>query len=102
MQPTSTAIILSSDTPELNVNTFVIRALLTDSFKGNLFKSPKPSFQYSNPTGGMYFRIGRNKQSFTQSPDDLEQSYYVLINQAGMILEVWSAEWTIKKFIKIS
>tara|TARA_R110000824_G_scaffold396129_1_gene597403 strand:+ start:336 stop:1940 length:1605 start_codon:yes stop_codon:yes gene_type:complete len=102
LQPTSTAIILSSDTPELNVNTFVIRALLTDSFKGNLFKSPKPSFQYSNPTGGMYFRIGRNKQSFTQSPDDLEQSYYVLINQAGMILEVWSAEWTIKKFIKIS
>ena len=50
----------------------------------------------------MYFRIGRNEQSFSQSPDDLQQSFYVLINPSGMIVEVWSAEWTIKKFIKIS
>ena len=98
----STAIILASDTPELNVNTFVIRARLTDSFKGNIYKSPKTSFGFHNSSGGMYFRIGRNEQSFSQSPDDLQQSFYVLINPSGMIVEVWSAEWTIKKFIKIS
>ena len=102
LQPTRTPIILASDTPELNVNTFVIRARLTDSFKGNIFKSVKTSFGFHNSSGGMYFRIGRNEQTFTQSPDDLQQSFYVLINPSGMIVEVWSAEWTIKKFIKIS
>lgn len=104
LQPTRSAIILASDTAELNVNTFVILARVSDPIqnKNRLFKSPKPTSNIQNPTGGMYFRIGRNQQDFTQSPDDLQQSFYVLINQAGMIVEVWSAEWTIKKFIKIS
>ena len=98
----SVPIILASDTPELNVNTFVTRARLTDSFKGNLFLSPKPTSNFQNPTGGRYYRITKTEESYSQAPNDLQQSYYVLINQAGMILEVWSAEWTIKKFIKIS
>ena len=102
LQPTTTPIILTSDTAELNVNTFVIQARLTDSWQGTLFKSPPPQFAIQNSSGGTYFRIGRTLQDYTQSPNDLEQSYYVLINQAGIILEVWSAEWLIKKFIKIS
>ena len=95
-------IILTSDTPELNVNTFVIQARLTDSWKGTLFQAPRPTSNLSNPTGGRYFRITQTEESYSQAPNDLEQSYYVLINEAGIILEVWSAEWLIKKFIKIS
>ena len=96
------AIILTSDTPELNVNTTMIRG--TAGSVSNFGPEPiAPSTSgFQNPTGGYYMRITQTKETYYTNPNLLGRSFFALVNQAGLILEIWLAEWTTKTFTKIS
>ena len=96
------AIILTSDTPELNVNTTMIRG--TAGSVSNFGPEPiAPSASgFQNPTGGYYMRITQTKETYYTNPNLLGRSFFALVNQAGLILEIWLAEWTTKTFTKIS
>ena len=96
------AIVLSSDTPELNVNTTMFRGSTAQPQNLKIEEIAKPQSNISNPTGGYYMRITQAKETYYTNPSLLGRSFFALVNQAGLILEIWLADWTTKTFTKIS
>lgn len=104
LQPTSNAIRLTDSVAENNINTFIFNGLITSSFPSKFLGQKNPSI---NKVGIAYRRISKVKDlrstfGNNTNPSKVGADYWVGINSAGMITEVWFVNYQVKTFTKIA
>ena len=104
LRPTSDTIVLSSSTAENNVNTYVFRGLITDSFPRQYTFSFVPPI---NKDGVQYRRISKvkdhtNTNSANTNPSKVGADFFVAITASGLISEVWFVDYQKKTFTQIA
>jgi len=104
LTPTDIPIRLTDSVAENNINTFIFRGLITGSFPLQFLGQKNPSI---NKVGISYQRISkvkdlRNTFSNNTNPSKVGADYWVGINSAGMITEVWFVNYAFKTFTKIA
>ncbi len=102
LSDTRTPVILTSSVAEDNVNTFIFRGLITDSFP---LRYSETRGNGINKDGIIYRRLSkinsRTGQN-TRNPSVVGSDHYFGITPAGQIREVWFVNYLEKTFTKIT